>query len=155
MTEKTAPPELRRVTTLLLVNLGLSALLALLFLIFHSVLLDYQAAHIGAGADREALSIGLWSRVGGVVVIGLVYVVLLRRIRAGHRRAFVRVLIISVVSLLGIAYLLSTGQYPVWVEVEQAVQAVVLVALLWAVTRPAVRAHFAAPTAPSAATPPR
>jgi len=53
------------------------------------------------------------------------------------------VLIISVVSLLGIAYLLYSGQYPAWVDVEQGVQALVLIALLWAVTRPAVRAHFA------------
>ncbi|WP_181782799.1 hypothetical protein [Pseudonocardia pini] len=148
MNEKTAPPELRRVTTLLLVNLGLSALLAVLFLIFHSSLLDYQVAHMSLppGADvaavREGLGAGLWGRVAGVVVIGLVYTVLLRRIRAGHRRAFVRVLILSVISLLGIAYLLSTGQYPVWVDVEQVVQAVVVLALLWAVTRPAVRAHF-------------
>lgn len=147
MSEKTAPPELRRVTTLLLVNLGLSALLALLFLLFHNALLDYQLAHSPAGTPREALAIGLWSRAGGVVVIGLVYVVLLRRVRAGHRRAFFRVLILSVVSLAAIAYLLSTGQYPWWVDVEQAVQAVVLLALLWAVTRPAVRAHFAAPPA--------
>jgi hypothetical protein len=149
MTEKTAPPELRRVTTLLLVNLGLSALLALLFLIFHSSLLDYQLAHSAPGTPREALSIGLWSRVGAVVVIGLVYVVLLRRLRAGHRRAYLRVLFLSVISLAGIVYLMSSGQYPWWVDVEQVVQAVVVLALLWAVTRPAVRAHFAAPSVAS------
>jgi len=152
MNETTTSPALRRVITLLLVNLGLSALLAVLFLIFHNVLLDYQLAHSPAGTPREALAVGLWSRAAGVVVIGLVYVVLVRRIRAGHRRAFFRVLIISVVSLAAIAYLLSTGQYPWWVDAEQVVQALVLLTLLWAVTRPAVRAHFAAP---SPATPPR
>jgi hypothetical protein len=142
------PRELRRVITLLLVNLGLSTILALLFLVFHNALLDYQVAHLNLppGADvasvRAGLSAGLWSRVAGVVIIGIVYVFLLRRIRAGHRRAFFRVLIISVVSLAGIAYLMTSGQYPVWVDVEQALQAVVLIALLWAVTRPAVRAHF-------------
>jgi bacteriorhodopsin len=148
MTTRTAPPELRRVTTLLLVNLGLSALLAVAFLVFHRSLLDYQVAHmnLAPGTDvdavRDGLSASLWSRVGGVVVIGLVYTVLLRRVRAGQRRAFFRILILSVVSLAGIAYLLSTGQYPVWVDVEQGIQAAVLLGLLWAVTRPAVRAHF-------------
>ena len=40
----------------------------------------------------------------------------------------------------------TSGQYPAWVDVEQVVQAVVLLAILWTVTRPAVRRHFA-PTA--------
>ncbi|GAA1879411.1 hypothetical protein GCM10009836_70990 [Pseudonocardia ailaonensis] len=153
------PRELQRVITLLLVNLGLSTILALLFLVFHNALLDHQMAHLGlpAGADvegvRAGLSAGLWSRVAGVVIIGIVYVFLLRRIREGRRRAYIRVLIISVVSLAGIAYLMTSGQYPVWVDVEQAIQAVVLIALLWAVTRPAVRAHFSSGRTPSAGGP--
>jgi hypothetical protein len=40
-TTVTPPPELRRVTTLLLVNLALSAVLAVLFAAFHDTLLDY------------------------------------------------------------------------------------------------------------------
>jgi glucan phosphoethanolaminetransferase (alkaline phosphatase superfamily) len=141
-------PEVRRVVRLLLLNLGLSALLAVLFVIFHGSLLDYQVAHLNLPPDadvaavREGLSIGLWSRVGGVVIIAIVYTVLLRRVRDGHRRAFVRILVISVVSLAGIAYLFASGQYPLWVDVEQGIQALVVLALLWAVTRPAVRAHF-------------
>jgi glucan phosphoethanolaminetransferase (alkaline phosphatase superfamily) len=148
-TDPHPPGELRRVITLLLVNLGLSAALAALFAVFHTSLLDYQMArlHLPPGADvasaRAGLSAGLWSRVAAVVVVAAVYVVLVRRLRMGRRRAFVRVLIISVVSLAGIAYLVTSGQYPGWVLVEQAVQALVLVALLWAVTRPAVRGHFA------------
>ncbi|ODT98403.1 MAG: hypothetical protein ABS81_27970 [Pseudonocardia sp. SCN 72-86] len=151
-----APAQLRHVITLLLVNLGLSAVLAILFVAFHTSLIEYQVARLGlpAGADvegvRAGLSAGLWSRAVVVVVIGVVYLFLIRQLRAGRRRAYLRVLIVSVVSLVGIAYLVLSGQYPGWVRVEQVVQAVVLLTLLWATTRPAVRAHFARPTAPVA-----
>ncbi|GAA3108386.1 hypothetical protein GCM10010464_84100 [Pseudonocardia yunnanensis] len=144
----TPPPELRRVIALLLVNLGLSAVLAVLFAAFHDTLLDYQVAHMAlpASADgaavRASLSAGLWSRAFAVIIVGVVYVFLIRRLRRGVRRAYFRVLVLSVVSLAGIVYLATSGQYPSWVLVEQVIQALVLLALLWAVTRPAVRGHF-------------
>ncbi len=147
-----APPELHRVIQLLLVNLGLSAVLALLFAAFHDSLLTYQVSRLrlppsaDVAAVREGLSIGLWSRVVTVVVIAVVYVFLIRRLRLGRRRAYLRVLILSVISLLGVGYLVFSAQYPAWVLVEQGVQALVLLALLWAVTRPAVRSHFARPS---------
>lgn len=146
---RTAPVELRRVITLLLVNLGLSAVRAVLFAVLHNSLLDYQIQQLGLppGTDdsgvREGLSVGLWSRVVTVVIIAVVYVILIRRLRTGKRRAYLRVLVLSVVSLLGIGYLVFSAQYPAWVLVEQGVQALVLLSLLWAVTRPAVRRHFA------------
>ncbi|MFC4947260.1 hypothetical protein [Pseudonocardia sp. GCM10023141] len=144
----TVPAELNRVITLLLTNLGLSAVLAALFAIFHNTLLDHQMGRLapapGTDVDavRTGLSVGLWSRVITVLVVAVVYVFLIRQLRAGKRRAFVRVLILSVASLAGIAYLALSGQYPWWVVIEQIVQALVLVALLWAVTRPVVRGHF-------------
>ncbi|GEL27073.1 hypothetical protein PSU4_60270 [Pseudonocardia sulfidoxydans NBRC 16205] len=151
-----APAQLRHVITLLLANLALSAVLAILFVAFHASLIDYQLAHLGlsAGVDvdgvRAGLSVGLWSRAVAVVIIGVVYSFLIRRLREGRRRAYLRVLVLSVVSLAGIAYLLVSYQYPAWVRVEQVIQAVVLIALLWATTRPAVRAHFARRTVPAA-----
>lgn len=142
------PSAVTRVITLLLVNLGLSAVLAILFAVFHNSLLDYQLSslHPSTGdmaATRAGLSVGLWTRAATVVVIGIVYMFLVRRLRAGKRRAYLRVLVLSVASLAGIVYLATSGQYPSWVVAEQIVQAVVLIALLWAVTRPAVRAFFA------------
>lgn len=130
---------------LLLVNLGLTAVLAALFAVFHNALLDYQLAHSATDtpAVRDALSVGLWTRVFTVLIVGVVYVFLIRQLRRGKRRAFVRVLILSVVSLVAITYLALSGQYPVWVVTEQVLQALVLLTLLWAVTRPAVRSHFA------------
>jgi hypothetical protein len=119
---------------------------AVLFAAFHDTLLDYQVAHLAlpASADgaavRASLSAGLWSRAFAVIIVGVVYVFLIRRLRRGVRRAYFRVLVL--VSLAGIVYLATSGQYPSWVIVEQVVQALVLLALLWAVTRPAVRSHF-------------
>lgn len=148
------PSELRRVITLLLVNLGLTALLAILSVIFRTSLIDYQIQRMGlpdTDSARSGLNVGIWSRVGVVAIVGLVYAFLIPRLRLGRRRAYIRVLVLSVVSLAGIAYSLATAQYPVWIDVEQVVQAVVLVAILWAVTRPAVRRHFAATTGAPAA----
>jgi hypothetical protein len=142
----TAPAQVHRVVRLLQVNLGLSALLALLFAVFHQQLLDFQVARLGGPVPdgvREGLSAGLWSRVATVAIIAIVYFFLIRRLRAGHRRAYIRVLVLSVASLLGVAYLALSGQYPIWVDAEQVVQGLVLLTLLWAVTRPQVRSYFA------------
>ena len=147
------PAELRRVIALLLVNLGLTALLAVLCLVFRTSLIDYQVQRMGlpdTGSVRSGLSAGVWSRVGVVAVIGVVYAFLIPRLRLGRRRAYIRVLVLSVVSLAGIAYTLVTAQYPAWVDVEQVVQALVVLALLWAATRPAVRRHFATTGDPAA-----
>ncbi|PRX60252.1 hypothetical protein B0I32_11719 [Nonomuraea fuscirosea] len=40
--------------------------------------------------------------------------------------------------------LLPDTPYPMWVRVEQAIQGVVLIALAWTLTRPAVRTHLRA-----------
>lgn len=155
MTKPTSahPSELRRVIALLLVNLELTAVLAILSVIFRTSLVDYQIQRMGlpdTESVRSGLDIGIWSRVGVVAIVGVVYAFLIPRLRLGRRRAYVRVLVLSVVSLAGIAYALVSGRYPVWIDVEQVVQAVVLLSILWAVTRPVVRRHFATTGAPAA-----
>lgn len=149
---RTHPSELRRVITLLLVNLGLTALLAILSVVLRTSLIDYQIQRMGVpGTEsvRSGLNIGIWSRVGAVAIVGVVYAFLIPRLRLGRRRAYVRVLVLSVISLAGFTYSLVSGQYPLWIDVEQVVQGLVVLALLWAVTRPAVRRHFATPVASS------
>lgn len=139
------PRQIESAARILMVNLALTAVLAVLFAMFHDALLAYQLQHLGtAPADgvRASLSIGLWSRVGSVVIIGIVTVVLIRGLRAGRRRSYLRVLAISAAGLLGSAYLVWSGQYPLWVDAAQLVQAALLVTLLWTVTRPGVRAWF-------------
>ncbi len=148
-------PALRRVVILLLVNLGLSVVLTVLVLLFRDSILAYQLDRLALppGADRSAasagLSTGLWSRMVGVLVVAVVYAVLVRRLRQGRRRAYLRVLWISIVGLGAIVYLIVSGQYPVWMRIEQILQGLVLLALLWAVTRPAVRDRFARNPSPA------
>jgi hypothetical protein len=131
---------LRRVIVLLLVNLGFSLVLTVLMFVFRNELVDYQLSHLRPppGTDLAAMRIQLrsqvWSRSIGVLVVSMVYALLIRRL-----------LWISVAGLLGIVFLIVAGQYPVWMRIEQVAQAVVLASLLWAVTRPAVRARFRKP----------
>lgn len=103
--------RLRRVITLLLVNLALSAVLAALFIASRQSPVDYQLARMDlpSGADlagiRDGLSAGPWSRAVVVVIVAVVHTFLIRRLRLG---------------------------------------------LLWAATRPAVRALFARPAVSAA-----
>lgn len=140
---------LRLVIVLMFVNLGLSVVLSLLMLIFHNSIVDFQLAHLNlpAGTDttvlRQGLDDALWTRLAAVVIVAAAYVwraVLLRR---GRRRAYLRLIWICAVGLAGILYLIAAGNYPVWMRGEQVLQGLVLIALLVAVTRPAVRNRFA------------
>ncbi|MEV0163861.1 hypothetical protein [Nonomuraea fuscirosea] len=45
---------------------------------------------------------------------------------------------------IAVLTLLPDTPYPMWVRVEQAIQGVVLIALAWTLTRPAVRTHLRA-----------
>jgi uncharacterized membrane protein YczE len=139
------PRQIESAVRILMVNLALTAVVALLFALFHDALLDHQLQHLGTAPTdevRASLSFGLWSRVGSVMIIGIVTMVLIRGLRAGRRRSYVRVLAISVAGLLASAYLVWSGQYPLWVDAVQLIQAALLVALLWTITRPGVRDWF-------------
>jgi hypothetical protein len=148
--------RLWRVITLLLLDLALPAVLAALFIAFRQSLVDYQLARMDlpSGAElagiRDGLSAGPWSRAVVVVIVAVVHTFLIRRLRAGRRGAWRRVLLRAVVGIAGIGYLVLSGQYPVWVRAEQIVQGLVLLGLLWAATRPAVRALFARPAVSAA-----
>jgi hypothetical protein len=145
---------LRLVIVLMFVNLGLSVVLTLLMLILHTSLVDYELAHShlprNATPDqlavmRKALQGALWGRVAGVVVVSALYVWRAAALRRGSRGAYRRMILICVVGLVGIAVLLTSAQYPVWMRVEQVLQGVVLIALLIAVTRAPVRERYAKP----------
>lgn len=141
------PRALRPVVGLLLTNLGLSVLLTILVLIFRNSVIDYQVAHRHiAGADlseqRNAYRVSLWTRVVGNIVVSIVYVFLVRALLRGRRWAYRRVIWLGAVGILGLVLVLATP-YPVWMHVEQVLQALVLAALLFFVTRPDVRQHFA------------
>jgi hypothetical protein len=147
---------LRLVIVLMFVNLGLSLVLTVLMLILHSSLLDYELAHshLPAGASpaqvavlRKSLEGAMWGRVIGIVLVSALYVWRSFALRRGSRGAYRRLILICVVGLVGILVLIASAQYPVWMRVEQVLQGVVLLALLFAVTRKPVRDRYAKPRA--------
>jgi hypothetical protein len=143
---------LRRVILLMFVNLGLSVVTTLITLLLHTSVLDYQLAHarIPAGASpaeidviRQSLQIALWSKLVTTVLVAGLYIWRAFALRRGSRGAYLRLYYICVAGIIGIAYLILAGQYPIWMRVEQGLQALVLVALLIAVSRKEVRYRFA------------
>lgn len=146
---------LRRVIILMFVNLGLSVVTTIVTLILKNSVLDYQIAHIHLAADttptqlatiRQALTTALWSKVFATVLVAALYIWRAFALRRGSRGAYRRLYWICIVGILGIAYLIIAGsQYPVWMRVEQGLQALVLIALLIAVSRKEVRDRFAKP----------
>jgi hypothetical protein len=135
---------LRPVIRLLYLNLAISIVLAVLTFVFQHNVLDYQVAHLAGGneARRSALAGVLWIRPASVLLIGLIYLRLAGRLHLGRRRTYIRVLAIGVLGCAGAIYLVISAQFPVWMRVGQIAQAAVLLALLFAVARRDVRAHF-------------
>ncbi len=135
---------LRPVIRLLYLNLAISVVFAVLTFVFQHNVLDYQVARLAGGneARRSALAGALWIRPASVLLIGLIYLRLAGRLRLGRRRTYLRVLLIGVLGCAGAIYLVISAQFPVWLRIGQILQAVVLLGLLFAVTRRDVRAHF-------------
>lgn len=140
---------LRLVIILMFINLGLSVITSVLVLIMHNSVIDYQLAHtqLPPGADvalmRSTLQSALWARLASSVVVSALYIWRAFALRRGSRGAYLRLYWIAIVGILGIAYLIFVStQYPVWMRVEQVLQALVLVGLLIAVSRPQVRDRF-------------
>jgi hypothetical protein len=148
----TTAGALKRVGTLLYVNLAISLVLAALTFVFRDNILDYQLARVPgiAGSTpaqvadaRQALNDVLWIRPLSVLLLAVVYVRLANRLHLGKRSTYIRVLVIAGLGFLGIVYLVGTAQFPVWMQAGQAVQALILLGLLFVVTRREVRGHFA------------
>lgn len=143
-------PALRLVIILMFVNLGLSVLTTIITLILHNSVIDYQLAHLPPNVSeaqtevvRQALETSLWIKVGATVLVAGLYIWRAYALRNGSRGAYLRLYYICVAGLVGIVYLIFGGQYPLWMRVEQGLQAVVLVALLFAVSRKGVRYRYA------------
>ena len=143
-----APRALRPVVVLLAVNLVLSVALTLVTLALRHTIANYQLdhRHITDPSQREALRAGLVSgligRVVGNIVVSIVYVFLVRALLRGRRWAYRRVIWLGAAGIVGLL-LIQLTPYPAWMRAEQLLQALVLGALLYCVTRPAVREHFA------------
>lgn len=143
-----APRELRPVIALLAINLALSIMLTVLTLVARHSSVNYQLdhRHITDPQHRAALRNGytasIFGRVAGNIIVSVVYVFLVRALVRGRRWAYRRVILLGALGIVGLAAIQFTP-YPAWMRAEQFVQAVVLAGLVYCVTRPTVRAHFA------------
>ena len=143
-----APPELRPVVILLVINLTLSVLLTIVTVFARHSIVDYQLdhRHITDPQQRDVLrngyTAGIIGRVVGNIVVSVVYAFLVRALVRGRRWAYRRVILLGIVGIVALI-VVQISPYPLWMRAEQLVQALVLVGLLYFVTRPAVRAHFA------------
>ena len=159
---RTPPAALHPVIYLLLVNLVLSIGLTLVVLLLRHSVVDYQVnhAHLKSNSSlspaeqrrilRDSATFAVYSRLVGNIVVAVVYYFLVRSLLRGKRRAYRRVLWLSIAGIASLA-LLWTNPYPAWMRVEQIGQGVVLAAILYQVTRPEVRAFFAKPPRPAGA----
>lgn len=141
---------------LLLLNLLLSIGLTVAVLLLRHSVIDFQVDHARLRADsavsldqqrrllRDSATVAVYSRVVGNVVVAVVYYFLVRALLRGKRRAYRRVLVLSVVGIASLV-LLWTHPYPAWMRIEQVGQGLVLAAMLYQVTRPEVRSFFAKP----------
>ncbi len=143
-----APRALRPVVTLLMINLGLSIALTVAVLIARHSVVDYQLdhRHITDPSQRALLrrtyADALWVRVASNVAISVAYVFLVRALLRGRRWAYRRVIWIGIAGSLALL-VVQLSPYPLWMRVEQVAQALVLLSLVYFVTRPEVRSHFA------------
>jgi hypothetical protein len=143
-----APRQLRSVVALLMVNLGLSVALTFVTVLARHSIVNYQLDHRHITDPdtrrtlRDSYSYGIIGRVAGNIVVSVVYLFLVRALLRGRRWAYRRVILLGVVGIVGLLIIQATP-YPPWMRAEQLVQAVVLALLVYQVTRPAVRDHFA------------
>ena len=142
------PRALRHVVTLLLANLALSIALTVAVLLARHSVINYQLDHRHITDPdqrrllRETYGDALWVRVFSNVAVSVVYVFLVRALLRGRRWAYRRVIWIGIAGSLALV-VVQLSPYPLWMRAEQVVQALVLLSLVYFVTRPEVRSHFA------------
>jgi hypothetical protein len=79
-----------------------------------------------------------------ILLVAILYVWVIRQLRAGSATAYRRVRIASAVGFVAVAAQIAFGGYPVWLRTVEGVQLALLAALIVAVNRPIVRGAFPA-----------
>lgn len=133
-------PPLDRLVRLMLTNLALGVLVGGSTLLFHDRIVGHVLAHSASGRDQ--VSATLWSRPGPAVAVAILYPLFIRRLRQHQRRGYRRTVIVAVLQLASLVWFSAAPDYPPWLRILMAVQAVVVMGVLWSATRPAVRALF-------------
>jgi hypothetical protein len=79
-----------------------------------------------------------------ILLVAILYVWVIRRLRAGSAAAYRRVRIVSVAGFVAVAGQLVFGGYPVWLRAVEGVQLALVATVIVAVNRPIVRSAFPA-----------
>ncbi|HEY1721746.1 MAG TPA: hypothetical protein VGG27_10905 [Magnetospirillaceae bacterium] len=85
----------------------------------------------------------VWVRGTIMLIVAILMVLFGVKMRRGRRWAYIRARWIAVAGTIGFfAIAILPGPFPVWMRIEQGVQALLFLALAWLLTRPRVRAFF-------------
>jgi hypothetical protein len=132
-------PQLDRLVTAMLVNLGAGLVVAAAIFLAHNEILNGLPAN---GSTRDSLSWTLWTRPAPSIAVALLYPLFIRRLRQHQRRGYRRVVIVAVLQLAALAWYATGAGYPLWLRLLQGGQGVVVLVVLWLATRPELRALF-------------
>ncbi len=89
------------------------------------------------------VTIYVWGRVITELVLGVAYFLFAYLFRRGKFWGYLRMLMTSALALLStLSVVFLVGDYPIWLRLEQALQAIVVLYLMYLLTRPAMRTHF-------------
>lgn len=90
------------------------------------------------------ISIYVWGRVITEVILGAAFFLFTFLWRRGKFWGYLRMLMTSCLALVStLSVVVLAGDYSWWLRAEQAIQAVVVVALLYVLTRSVIRRQFA------------
>ena len=133
-------PQLDRLVRLMLVNLAFGLLVAGSILAFHDRIVAHELTH--TAGSRDQISATLWGRPGPAVAVAILYPLFIRRLRQHQRRGYRRTLIVAVLQLATLVWFVAAPGYPTRLRVLLGVQGAVVIAEVWAATRPSLRALF-------------
>jgi len=124
----------KRVTWLVAANFGLSLMFFLL-----SVIASIQAPN--------AIDVYIWGRVVTEVILSLAYFLFAYLFWRGKFWGYLRMLMTSALMIVcTVSVILFVGMYPWWLRAEQGVQLVLVMLILYLLTRPHFRSRFAKKT---------
>jgi len=121
----------RRVAQLVAIFFGLS-------------LVFFVLAAIADSQQPDTVSIYIWGRAVTELVLGAAYFLFACLWRQGKFWGYLRMLMTSALALMSVlSVVVLPGSYPWWLRLEQFIQLLVVVALAYRLTRPAMRRRFA------------
>ncbi len=89
------------------------------------------------------ITIYLWGRVVTELILGIAFFLFVFLWRRGKFWGYLRMLMTSALALVSaLSVVILVGEYPWWLRLEQAVQALIPVALLILLSRPVIRQQF-------------